>query len=92
MLSEQRLKAIPKVLADGVLHNKARDETRRIHNAFALTLGGFRQRFATYFSVLLFDIGNRLLKNMAEDRDRSLTFKVVSRDVPELIRDVVWNG
>jgi hypothetical protein len=42
--------------------------------------------------MFLFDVGDRLLEDMAEDRDRYLALKVVSRNSAELIGDVIWNG
>ena len=74
---------------DRPLDKKAGDDVGRIDDALAFALGDFRRRFAAAFGAQFFQIGDRLLENVAEHRHRDFAPVVPVRQACELLGQLV---
>ena len=75
--------------ADRALDQKARHHVRRIDDAFALALRDRGRRFALALGLQPFDVGDRLLENMAENGDRHFAPIVPLAELGDILRERV---
>ena len=76
--------------SDRLFDDEPRDEVGRVDHAFALLLRcAGRRRGDLRGGLLVLDVGDRLLENVAENVDRYLAFEIVIGDCGELFDQVI---